>query len=139
MNLIALLIGVATAYFIVRSFSRKSFNNKVRAYSFLLFTFPLYYFVFALYAGDYQALPLELLFSVVFFASALIALETEPFWQMLILAIGYLLHGFYDVLHDTAFVNLGTPTWWPEFCGSVDLLLGVYLLYLGYKTVKTSV
>ncbi len=31
------------------------------------------------------------------------------------------------------FTNAGTPEWWFEFCGSIDVILGVYLIYFAMK------
>ncbi len=49
---------------------------------------------------------------------------------LLLLATGYILHAGYDVIHNSLFINPGTPVWWPEFCGPVDVVIGAYLLYL---------
>ena len=32
------------------------------------------------------------------------------------------LHGIFDVVHDVIIENSGVPTWWPSFCGGVNVL-----------------
>jgi hypothetical protein len=99
----------------------------------LLATFPLYYWFFAVYASDYTALLNELMASVAFFAIAYVAYRFRSFATLLLLSIGYIVHAAYDVYHDALFVNSGVPIWWPEFCGSVDVLIGGYVAYLAFS------
>ncbi len=46
------------------------------------------------------------------------------------------MHAIYDYYHDDLFINPGTPTWWPEFCGSIDIIIGVYIIYLALMLEK---
>lgn len=98
-----------------------------------LATFPIYYWVFAVYASDYTALLNEFMASVVFLAIAYVAYRYRSFANLLLLAIGYVGHAAYDFYHDELFINSGAPTWWPEFCGSVDVLIGGYVAYLAFS------
>jgi hypothetical protein len=57
---------------------------------------------------------------------------------LLLLAIGYVMHAAYDFYHSLFFVNAGAPTWWPEFCGSVDVLIGGYVAYLAFSLSREA-
>jgi hypothetical protein len=133
MNFYALTIGIFIAVIVVLRFRTKSLESTKWAYPMLLATFPIYYWVFAVYASDYTALLHELMASVAFLAIAYIAYRFRSFATLLLLAIGYLAHAAYDFYHDALFFNAGVPAWWPEFCGSVDVLIGGYVAYLAFS------
>lgn len=80
------------------------------------------------------ALPNELLYGGVFFLIALCSKRLASSAWLALLAAGYLLHGVYDVIHDGLFINGGVPLWWPEFCGTVDIVIGLYLLWLALSS-----
>lgn len=133
MNILALIIGMAVSIFIIIQFKKTRLESNRFAYSLLLVTFPFYYFAFAIYGNDYAVLPLELLGGLLFFAIAVLSLWFSHFYKFSFLALGYILHGIYDVTHNDFFINAGTPLWWPEFCGVVDVILGLYLVTLAYQ------
>jgi len=60
--------------------------------------------------------------------------QTHAFW---ILAAGLLLHGAYDLVHDQIVVNHAVPSWWPTFCGVVDILLGLWVARLALTDAET--
>lgn len=132
MNLIALIIGLVLAAYVIISFRVTRLEKREWLYPALLATFPFYYFVFALYAGDYSALLNELYVGLVFIVIAYVAYKLKSTISIVMLSIGYLGHAVYDVAHIHMFINEGTPLWWPEFCGAVDGLIGVYLVYFPF-------
>lgn len=133
MNILAFLIGIAVSIFVIVRFKKTRLESNKFTYSFLLITFPFYYFVFAVYGGDYAVLPFEFLSGLVFFSIAIFSLKFSGFYKFNILALGYILHGLYDVIHNMFFTNAGTPVWWPEFCGVIDIVLGLYLIHLAFR------
>ncbi len=133
MNIHAFIIGIFISIAVIVYFKKARLENSKFAYSILLFTFPLYYFVFAIYGNDYAALPFEFIGGLLFFIIAISALKLNYSYKLFLLAIGYILHAVYDVIHNLFFVNLGTPIWWPEFCGTIDIILGLYLATLAFK------
>ena len=96
-------------------------------------SFPLYYFAFAVYGHDLIALYKEIAIGSAFFVLAFIAIKSKRKTSAALVGIGCLLHAAYDAYHNVLFVNPGTPSWWLEFCGSIDLILGVYLFYFATK------
>jgi hypothetical protein len=133
MNLLALIIGILVSLIIIVRFKKTRLEKSGFSYSLLLFTLPLYYFMFAIYGSDYEAVPLEIFAGIVFFVIAIAALKLNASYKFSLLAMGYLIHGVYDATHNLIFTNMGMPAWWPEFCGAIDIIVGLYLLYLAYK------
>lgn len=130
MNLLAFTIGIALALYAIVRFRGTKLEKKKWVYPALLATFPFYYFVFAIYATDYDALINEILVGLAFIAIAYTAYKLQRIVALIVLAAGYIAHAVYDVVHNHIFINEGTPSWWPEFCGAVDGLIGIYLMYL---------
>ncbi len=137
MNLYALLIGVATAILTVILFRVTKLDNRKWVYPLLLATFPMYYFSFAVYGADYAALRNEILVGLLFFSLAFIGFKSKSSGALFVLSAGYIGHAAYDFSHNLFFLNSGAPLWWPEFCASVDLLIGIYLLAAA-MTLKTK-
>lgn len=128
-NHLALAIGTAVGLYVVIQFKKTGLEKKRWVYPAFLATFPVYYWVFAVSASDYRALEKEVAIGVVFVVVALVAYKLESVVGLLLLGTGYIGHAVYDVWHNQAFVNHGTPSWWPEFCGAVDVLIGLYIVY----------
>jgi hypothetical protein len=137
MNITIIIIGTIVALVVIYLFKRMPSNRRVLAYSLLLATFPVYYWVFAFYALDYCALFLEIIAGLIFFPIAYLYLRFQNLLFLYLLAAGYLLHSAYDGFHHFLFINSGTPYWWPAFCGSVDFILGAYLIF--YATWRSEV
>lgn len=129
MNFYALGIGLLVGSFILYQLTVRKAQQAQWAFPFLLATFPIYYLLFTLYASDFSAFLTELTVSTIFFAIAYVARRFRSYRTWLLLSIGYLLHGIYDVYHDMLFEHEGIPLWWPEFCGTVDVVIGIYLFY----------
>ena len=130
MNLFALIAGIIVAIVVVIHFRKTKLERKVWVYPLLIATFPVYYWIFAIYASDMQALYKEILVGFVFIGMAVWAIKVNRKLGLILLALACILHGVYDVVHDNLFTNSGVPSWWPELCGSIDVLIGMYLLYL---------
>ncbi len=129
-NLYALAAGVAIAIYIVVMLRKTKLEKRKWVYPLLLATFPVYYWVFAIYGADYTALQTELIAGILFIALSYWAYRLRNFNALLVLAVGYIGHAIYDFGHNALFVNSGAPSWWPEFCGSIDMLIGIYFLIM---------
>ena len=46
----------------------------------------------------------------------------------LVWELGIMAHGLFDLVHDVIIENSGVPSWWPSFCGSLDVLLGLWVI-----------
>lgn len=123
-NYIALVFGIVCAIVIINVLP----ITRRAAYPILLATFPVYYWAFALIALNYVALVYEILAGLVFFIIALCAIKLSHQRALYVLAIGFIGHACYDVIPPLFYTPAVAPSWWPEFCGSVDLILGVFVL-----------
>lgn len=133
MNIFALIIGVLISIIVILRFKKTRLERSKFTYALLLFSFPFYYILFAIYSNDYQAISLEFVGGLLFFIIAMSAVKLEGFYKFNLLAIGYVFHGVYDVTHHIFFVNKGTPIWWPQFCGVIDIIIGLYLIALAFR------
>jgi len=132
MEILAIIFGLFISIVVIVHFKKTRLESSRFAYSLLLISFPFYYMSFAIYAHDYVSFALELGAGIVFFVLGALALKLDNFYKFLLLATGYIFHAIYDVSHDVFFINAGTPGWWPEFCFTVDLLIGLYLVGLAF-------
>ena len=135
----ALAVGTVSALVVVLLFKAWGLENTKWAYPVLLAEFPVNYWAFAIYGSDSAALLKEIVVGLAFLAVAYIAYKVKSFATLLLLAFGYVMHAAYDFSHNLFFVDAGAPTWWPEFCASVDVLIGAYLAYLAFSFRKKSV
>jgi hypothetical protein len=139
MNIYALAAGVLLAPVVVLLFKASGLEEARWAYPVLLAEFPVNYWIFAIYGSDSAALLKEFLVGLVFLAVAYTAYKFKSFVTLLFLAFGYVMHAIYDFSHNFFFINAGAPTWWPEFCASVDVLIGAYVAHLAFSFPKKSV
>ncbi len=95
-----------------------------------------YYCLFAVVGGSNTALVNETIVAVVFVVIATIGFRTN-LW---IVAAGITGHGVMDIFHHLIIVNPGLPTYWPMFCMSIDIVLGLYLaLMLSRKRIAPTI
>jgi hypothetical protein len=120
------LIGIALAAAIV-ALGRLSGLDRDRAlYPVALIVIAAYYVLFATMGGE-QALPGELIAATFFVVVAIVGFRTSLWWA----AAGIAGHGIFDwVVHPRLIVNPGMPVFWPAFCASIDVALGVLIAIL---------
>jgi hypothetical protein len=138
MNIVALNIGFLVSIFLIIFFNKSRLEDSKFSYPLLLFTLPIYYLIFAIYGNDYPALIFEFLAGFIFFIITFLALKFSAFYKFNLLALSYILHGVYDITHTMFFINKGMPVWWPEFCGVIDVFVGLYLINLAFKSRVTN-
>jgi len=127
-------ISALTSFLIIKALKTSMFRRSW-SYPLLLASFPLFYMFFALWINDKTELKNEFFGGLLFFIIATIYVRYRKPWVEPLLIAGFFLHAAYDIFHDVFFINMGVPLWWPEFCGTVDLFIGLYLLFL-YKQKK---
>ena len=81
------------------------------------------YALFAVMGGSTHALLLECAAGAVFIALAVIGFRSS-LW---ITAFALAGHGVFDFFHGFVISNPGMPAWWPGFCGTYDVVAGIYL------------
>lgn len=115
-----LAIGVAT----LARFT--GFDRERSFYPTVLIIIASYYVLFAVMGGSTRALGWELAVALAFSAVAIVGALHAP----VLVGAGIIAHGLFDLVHNGLVENPGVPTWWPGFCGSVDVLLGLWVISL---------
>lgn len=120
------LVGLALALAIVALGRRSGLDRDRALYPVALIVIAAYYVLFATMGGA-QALPGELIAATVFVAVAIVGFRTSLWW----VAAGIAGHGIFDwAVHPRLIVNPGMPPYWPAFCGTIDVALGLLLAIL---------
>ena len=124
--MIPLLVGVLTAVAIAVLAKSTRFDQDRSFYPTVLVVIASYYILFAVIGGSGQALVWELVVAVAFSAVAIVGGLHLP----LLVGLGIVAHGLFDLVHLTMMENAGVPDWWPGFCGSLDVVLGLWVIGL---------
>ena len=119
---IGTLFGIATGVLT----SLVGMDRDRSLYPAMMIVIALLYCLFAVLGGSTQALTLESAIGLIFIASAVAGFKTTLWFTV----AGIAGHGLFDLVHPRLFHNPGVPVWWPGFCGSIDIVLGVYLAWL---------
>jgi len=108
-------------------------------YALSLLVLPLLYAGFALLAEAPAVAAQEMRFGLPYWlggiALALLG-RRYPVAVTAVVAVLWLLHGGYDAIHPQLFVNPGVPAWYPLYCGSVDIAIGLYLAVLAWQLAQ---
>lgn len=137
MNLSALIFGLVSAACVIIFLKRNRCEGIIWVYPLILASFPVFYWIFAVYAGDYPALFQEILPGFAFISYSVLCVNIKNKWHIWLLPAGFLLHALYDVIHDALIISPGVPDWWPEYCGAADIAFGVYLIFF-LKRINTT-
>lgn len=94
-----------------------------------------YYCLFAVVGGSNTALVNESIVAAVFVVIAAVGFRTN-LW---LVTAGIVGHGVMDIFHHLFIENPGLPPYWPMFCMSIDIVLGVYMAWLLWsKRVRST-
>jgi hypothetical protein len=102
------------------------FDRDRSFYSTILVIVASYYILFAVLGDSTNALVWETAVAIIFSAVAVLGGLRFP----LLVGIGIAAHGLFDLVHHLIIQNPGVPPWWPAFCMSVDLILGLWVIGL---------
>lgn len=124
--LIPVVVGVLLAIGIAALAKFTRFDEDRSFYSTVLVIIASYYVLFAVLGGSGLALVWELVIAVAFSTAAIIGALFLP----TLVGTGIIAHGLFDFVHDAIIENSGVPNWWPSFCGSIDVVLGLWVIIL---------
>jgi len=129
--LIEALIGVAVG--VLTIVLARIIRGQRWLYSLGLLTLPSLYAFFALQAGEQAVSIQELIYGIPFVAVGLVFAFVSARQSAVVVGAFWILHGLYDLTHSHFITNAGVPGWYPVFCFSVDVVIGVYLLWLSRR------
>ena len=129
--MLPIIIGVVLA--VVMAFLARitNFDRDRSYYAVVLIVIATYYVLFACIANE--AIIAEIIVASVF---SIIAIAGALRWPIL-LGVGIVMHGVFDLTHGYLITNAGVPVWWPAFCASIDIVLGAWVIYC-VKTKKAT-
>ena len=133
-HLIPIFVGLLLAIGIAVLAKFTRFDQDRSFYSTVLVIIASYYVLFAVLDGSRHALVWELVIAVAFSAVAIIGALVSP----MLVGIGIFAHGLFDLVHDVLIENSGVPAWWPSFCASIDVLLGLWVIVLTRSRIPLS-
>jgi len=125
--LVGIAVGVLTI--VVARFIR----GQAWLYSIGLLTLPGLYAMFALLADEQAVGVKEMVYGIPFIVAGLAFAFTSVRHSAVVVGAFWILHALYDLTHSQFFTNVGVPVWYPVFCFSVDVVVGVYLLWLSRR------
>ena len=117
------LIGVVLAPVFCAFAMLVGFDRERVFYPAILITVTTYYVLFAAMGRSTPALMIESAASGAFVVLAAVGFR-KNLW---LVAAGLVGHGVFDFFHHLLIENPGMPAWWPGFCGSFDVLAGIFL------------
>ncbi len=124
--MIPFLAGIFLAVAVAGFAKVTRFEQDRGFYPTVLIVIATYYVLFAIVGGSSRALLWETVVAVAFSAVAVFGALRFPF----LVGGGIAAHGVFDLLHHLIIQNPGVPSWWPTFCFSVDVLLGLWVIGL---------
>lgn len=128
---VGILLGI-----VVGIFSTAVGLDRDRAlYPAILVVIASYYGLYAVLGGSNTTIVLEVLTGLVFVAIAAVGFRAN-LW---IVAAGTVGHGVFDIFHHLIIDNPGLPRWWPMFCMSIDIVLGIYLAVMLWRNRISAV
>ena len=129
------LIGVVLGAVVAALGVFVGFDRDRSFYPTVLIVIGAYYALFALLAPPpAEPLVAEVAVGCVFLVVAVIGYKRSP----MLVAAGMAGHGVFDFFHHRLIDNPGVSVWWPGFCMTIDVALGVWLWALTRRRASRS-
>ena len=119
------LIGVVLGIVVVALMTITGFERDRAAWPVVVIVVATYYVLFAVMAGDRKALIEETGVALVFTVIAILGFKRSAWWVV----AGLLGHGVFDFVRGHMIVNPGVPSYWPAFCGSIDVAMSAWVAW----------
>lgn len=107
-------------------------------YAIGLLTLPSLYASFALHAGEQAVAVKEMIYGIPFLVAGLVFALVSVRQSAVVVGLFWIFHGLYDLTHSQLIANAGVPGWYPVWCFSVDVVIGVYLLWLSLRVPEAN-
>lgn len=134
--MIEAISGVVTSVIIIilSQLLSKIFSTKLIATT-ILVAIAFIYVGFSLKGNPVSTIVLETVIALFFYFVAIIGYTKKN----VLIAYGIILHGVWDIFHHKSFlVATNIPVYWPSFCFIVDIIDGLYFLFV-FKKQKSSI
>lgn len=118
------VVGIVLGFVVAAIGTFFGFDRERSFYSTVLIVVASYYALFATMGASTGTLGIETAVGVGFLVLALIGFKKS----MWLVAAGIVGHGVFDAVHHVFIENPGMPVWWPGFCGTIDIVMGGYLV-----------
>lgn len=129
--MIEALVGAAVG--VLTIVSARLIRGERWLYAVGLLVLPGLYAFFALKAGESAVSVRELIYGIPFVIAGLTFAFVGVRRSAIVVGGFWLMHGMYDLLHDGLITNPGVPAWYSIFCCVVDVVVGLYLLWLARR------
>jgi hypothetical protein len=126
MSMLPYTAGFVLAVLVILFARSVGLDRDSRFYPGMLIIIASFYVLFAAIGGSTRAIIIESAVTAVFAIVAVIGFRYGP-W---IIAAAIAAHGLFDFIHGTLISNPGVPEWWPAFCATFDIAIGVGLSWL---------
>ena len=117
------IIGVVLGFVVGAIGTIMGFDREKSFYATVMIVIAAYYVLFAAMGGTGQVIVAEIIAGSVFLILALYG-SRKSLWIIVGAIVG---HGLFDSVHHLLIENPGVPRWWPGFCGTIDVVIGVWL------------
>ena len=124
--MIPLIAGVLLAVMVAAFGTVTRFEQDRGFYPTVLIIIASYYVLFAILGDSSHALFWESVVALAFSAIAVFGSLRFP----LLVGAAIAAHGLFDLVHHVIIQNPGVPSWWPIFCSSIDVPLGLWVMSL---------
>ena len=125
----ALLVGIAGGALTALLAWSPMIPDPLAFHSVALALIAAIYLGFAFLDGRVSVVVLELAVSGLFITLALLGLWSAPAF----IAVGLILHGFWDLAHRPRGIPTKIPSWYPAFCAAYDFVLAGAFLALAHR------
>ena len=132
--MVELLIGIVLGGVIIFAAKATGFEKDRSFYPVVLIVIALYYVLFAFQSYDGIEIVFEIAIALLFSAVAVWGHRKG----LIIVVLGLLLHGIYDLTQSHIEFSTDPPEWWPLFCLGFDFTLAVGLMLTTYILKKDN-
>ncbi|UGB30570.1 DUF6010 family protein [Metabacillus sp. B2-18] len=120
----SVVVGILLALLVCKLFFSFSSPFSYQLFALFLAYTACVYLGAALSDSRVKWISIEFGLSCLFFNLAFLGLIFSPLW----IAVGYLLHGVWDLLHHPKIIQTKVVKWFPPLCAVFDLVVAIFII-----------
>jgi len=125
------IAGLTTAVAVVGLGYATHQGRSLAFYGTILIVIALAYVLFAVMKESPRTILIESAVATLYIAGAVTAVRrTKRRVAGILVTVGLVAHGGYDLVHHAVVSNPIVPVWWPLYCGAVDVGMGGWVGWL---------